>query len=227
MRSRKRGASIDTQCPWKYEEPTLEVLHLSCGAMDSSIFTQTPNPFRNLKELKLSCPSIKVIQEIFLRLDNLERLEMDELYETSHCTWGDLLTRKDPKDIMPVDMRRRPIVWDEVLTFHKKPEYTLMYRMKPEPLKETQEIPSIRNLRNLKFLQLEFKKMLHYEKLSDFVIFHGLVYLKQLQHIKINRHAFSEEAIDYLRKNICQFAHLEFGTEDVEAEPDFLKDVEV
>ena len=44
----------------------------------------------------------------------------------------------------------------------------------------------------LKYLELDFKPSLApHEKLSNFFIFHGLMYLPQLQHVRINRHTVS------------------------------------
>jgi len=198
MWNRNRLKSIQS-----HKEPSLSVFEIPCSCLDASIFLQEPNPFRNLKELVLDSPSIKVLQALFLTEINLERLKIFELYSLCHYKWDDVMT-----DFFD-DLRGRPLMWDEVLTGKKKPEYTMQYKMDAESLMEA--VPSIRNLSKLKFLLLDFKSS--YEKITDFFIWHGLMFLRHLQHIDINRHNFTDDAITELREKLVSFCYLELGSD--------------
>jgi hypothetical protein len=187
----------------KVREPTVQILEIPCSCSDPTIFLQQPNPFRNLTELVLDSPSIKVLQAVFLAELKLERLKIFELYSLSSYTWDDIMTGYFR------DLHGRPLIWDEIFTGRKKPEYTIMYKMMAEPLLEA--VPSIRNLKHLKFLLLDFKSS--HEKVSDFFIYHGLMYLTELQHVDINRHSFTDDAIEDLKEHLAKFCHLELGTD--------------
>ena len=148
-----KSFKINSTCSWsenyfdgmwrrnriKIKQPTLQVLEIPCSCLDPTVFLQEPNPFRNLKELVLDSPSIKVLQAVFLSEMKLERLKIFEMYSLHNYTWDDITTGYFR------DLQGRPLNWDEILTGRKKPEYTIMYRMMTGSLMES--VPSIRNLK--------------------------------------------------------------------------------
>ncbi|CAG7718439.1 unnamed protein product [Allacma fusca] len=187
----------------KLHDRRLETVEIPCSCLDASIFLQEPNPFKNIKELVLDSPSIKVLQAVFAEQENLERLKVFELYSLNCYSWDDILSGYCR------ELRGRPLMWDEILTGRQKPGYTMMYKMMADPLLEG--IPTIRNLKKLKYLLLDFKSS--HQKVSDFFIYHGLMYLTELQHLDINRHDFTEEAVQDLRGRLVNFCYLELGTD--------------
>lgn len=204
------------RCPWKKNEGTLQVFIVPTGPLlDSSVFLQEPNPWRALKELSCHSPSLPVLHAFFSGLKTLERLVIFGLYGTDGYTWDDILTTTE-------GIKGRALIWDEILTGKIRPMDPIEYRRNggvgdEEPLEmikgnETVHFPSIRNLNKLKFLSLDFEQSLMYnEEPTDFLIYHGLVCLPQLEHVHINRHAFTADAVRDLRRKIHPFANLEFG----------------
>ncbi|CAG7734451.1 unnamed protein product [Allacma fusca] len=199
----KEVLSADKSRP---ETHSLESLTIYDNSIELPIFQVDPAPFTSLKFLHLEHATNVMFEVILSTQMNIERLKICNLYSL-----------KTPKITLHRKIKMKVLTdWDEVLTGLKKPKRFRKEEIAPDTYKAILDTfnlkrigPSIKNLAKLKHLTLGFDcSSQRPYKLSDFSIYLGLIELKELQHLELNQHVFSELGLTALRKELVPFCRM-------------------
>jgi hypothetical protein len=164
---------------WDIQSSSLECLKFGSSFYDTSCFTRPISIWPNIKEITLYFPALEVLASVLSTMENLEKLHLE---------------LKNDKGIQ----------WDAVLTGIRCPRGDFKHRQE-ELIPSTRA--SVRNLRRLKSLKIEFPEFSPGFYFTDFFIYNGLMYLTELQYLYIRGEKFSEKALEDLRRTLrplCQ-----------------------
>jgi len=179
---------------WDLQSQSLKCLKFGSNFLDTSCFVRPISIWPNVKEITLYFPTLEVLANVLSSMENLERLHLE---------------LKNDKGIQ----------WDTVLTGIK-----CLEGKTPE---QQDLIPStrgsIRYLRRLKSLKIEFPEFSPGFYFTDFFIYNGLMHLKELQYLHIRGEKFSDSALQDLRKVLRPLAQVNLVKCEIPDDYEYMK----
>ncbi|CAG7734188.1 unnamed protein product [Allacma fusca] len=165
---------------WDLQSKSLTSLKLGSNYWDTSCFVRPISVWPNVKEVTLYFPSLEIISSVFANMENLEKLHL-ELKNDMGIQWDSALTgiKMSDGDANNNQGRARP-----------------------------SSRASIRFLKSLKSLKIEFPEYSPGFFFTDFFIYHGLIHLKELQYLHIRGEKFSNKALQDLKKSMRPLASI-------------------
>jgi hypothetical protein len=161
---------------WDLQSKSLTTIKLGNNYWDTSCFVRPISIWPNVKEVTLYYPSLEMISGVFANMEHLEKLHL-ELKNDKGIQWDSALTGIRMSDADANNNRARP-----------------------------SSRASIRFLKNLKSLKIEFPEYSPGFFFTDFFIYHGLIYLKELQYLHIRGEKFTTKGLQDLKSELRPLA---------------------